>query len=308
MSLRVSVSLRTAYPVAQADAAAGWTVEQARAARDAGLDALFVGDHHATGPSGAYLQNVPLLGRLLAEWNDRPAGALFLLPLWHPVLLAEHVGTLATIATGRFVMQTAIGGGGSQTAAMGIDAATRAERFEIGLGIVRRLLAGQEVSDREGPWRIEGACVAPVPRQPVDVWIGATVPRAIDRAARLGDGWICNADVLPPDAATQAGVYAEHCAAHGREPGVVAIRRDVHVGSDDAAARALGRAAEEAGYRGFPPGALTAGGVERVADDLAAYGAMGYTDVVVRHFVDEQSAVLRSLALLGEVRERLAAA
>jgi hypothetical protein len=40
-------------------------------------------------------QNTPMLGRLLAEWSDRPAGALFLLPLWNPVLVAEQVGTLA---------------------------------------------------------------------------------------------------------------------------------------------------------------------------------------------------------------------
>ena len=31
-------------------------------------------------------------------------GALFLLPLWHPVLLAEQLGTLASIAQGPFVM------------------------------------------------------------------------------------------------------------------------------------------------------------------------------------------------------------
>ncbi|HEX2564828.1 MAG TPA: hypothetical protein VHK25_12975 [Acidimicrobiales bacterium] len=33
-----------------------------------------------------------MLGRLLAEWGDRPAGALYLLPLWNPVLVAEQVG------------------------------------------------------------------------------------------------------------------------------------------------------------------------------------------------------------------------
>ena len=74
-------------------AGARWMVERARAAADAGLDSLFVGDHHNV--PVPYYQNVPILGRLLAEWDDRPAGALFLLPLWHPVLLAEQIGTLA---------------------------------------------------------------------------------------------------------------------------------------------------------------------------------------------------------------------
>ena len=29
---------------------------------------------------------------MLAEWGERPAGCLFLLPLWHPVLVAEQIG------------------------------------------------------------------------------------------------------------------------------------------------------------------------------------------------------------------------
>jgi alkanesulfonate monooxygenase SsuD/methylene tetrahydromethanopterin reductase-like flavin-dependent oxidoreductase (luciferase family) len=78
-------------------------VERAAAAAAAGLDSLFVGDHHATGPV-AYYQNSVILGRLLAEWSDRPAGALYLLPAWNPVLVAEQVGTLAALAAGPFVL------------------------------------------------------------------------------------------------------------------------------------------------------------------------------------------------------------
>src|SRR5439155_1628438 len=82
---------------------ARWLCERARAARDAELDSLFVGDHHNV--PVPYYQNVPMLGRLLIEWSERPVGALFLLPLWHPVLVAEQIGTLAAIADGRFIMQ-----------------------------------------------------------------------------------------------------------------------------------------------------------------------------------------------------------
>jgi hypothetical protein len=51
------------------------------AARRAALDSLFVGDQHVS-PT-PYYQNTPMLGRLLAEWGEAPAGWLFLLPLWH---------------------------------------------------------------------------------------------------------------------------------------------------------------------------------------------------------------------------------
>jgi alkanesulfonate monooxygenase SsuD/methylene tetrahydromethanopterin reductase-like flavin-dependent oxidoreductase (luciferase family) len=97
--VRLGVSLRSGYLVDDARTEARWMVEQARASRDAGLDRLFVGDHH--GVPVPYYQNTPMLGRLLAEWGDRPAGALYLLPLWNPVLVAEQVGTLAAIAAGR---------------------------------------------------------------------------------------------------------------------------------------------------------------------------------------------------------------
>ena len=96
--MKVGVSLRSGYAPMDVRTGAQWMVERARAASDAGLDSLFVGDHHNV--PVPYYQNVPMLGRLLAEWDDRPAGALFLLPLWHPVLLAEQIGTLASIAAG----------------------------------------------------------------------------------------------------------------------------------------------------------------------------------------------------------------
>ena len=78
-AVRVGVSLRTAFLVDDVRVGARWIVERAVAARDAGLDCLLVGDHHAT--PVPYYQNTPLLGRLLAEWGDAPFGALFLLPL-----------------------------------------------------------------------------------------------------------------------------------------------------------------------------------------------------------------------------------
>src|SRR5712691_1099178 len=116
-AMRIGVSLRSGYPPMDVRVGAQWMVERAKAAAAAGLDSLFVGDHHNV--PVPYYQNVPMLGRLLAEWDERPAGALFLLPLWHPVLLAEQIGTLASIARGRFVLQAALGGGAEQFAAMG---------------------------------------------------------------------------------------------------------------------------------------------------------------------------------------------
>src|SRR5215472_2778732 len=98
-AMRVGISLTSNHPnVKDPRQGARWMIERAAAAHRAGLDSLFVGDQHVS-PT-PYYQNTPMLGRLLAEWGEAPTGCLFLLPLWHPVLVAEQIGTLAAIAQG----------------------------------------------------------------------------------------------------------------------------------------------------------------------------------------------------------------
>jgi len=304
--VRLGVSLRTAYDPGDVHERASWIIERARAARDAGLDSLFVGDHHATGPF-SYFQNVPLMGRLLAEWPDVPvAGVLMLLPLWQPVLAAEQLGTLASLARGPFVLQCALGGGEHQFAAMGVPIRDRVARFEQGLGIIRQLLAGEKVTVDDGPYRAEEARIAPISERPVEVWIGASAPKAIERAARMGDGWLADAGVSPDEAREQADQYRAACAALGREPGVIAIRRDVHVGTDAADAERVAGPIVAGGYRGFRPEACTYGGPHEVSDSLGQYAELGYTDVIVRHLANDQTEVLGSLERLASVRTALA--
>jgi alkanesulfonate monooxygenase SsuD/methylene tetrahydromethanopterin reductase-like flavin-dependent oxidoreductase (luciferase family) len=300
--MRIGTSLRSGYGPMDARLGARWMIERAAAARDAGLDSLFIGDHHNV--PVPYYQNVPMLGRLLAEWDDRPAGALFLLPLWHPVLVAEQVGTLASIAAGPFVMQCAIGGGASQFAAMGTSERARVARFEAGLDIIRRLCAGEEVTETE-PYAVTGARIAPIPPTPVEVWIGAGADRGVDRAARLGDGFLVGPEATPAEVARLVGVYREACARHGREPGTLAVRRDVHVGADDADAERVAGPVVARGYRGFDPAALLYGGSEQVAAGMAALRDLGATDVIVRHLADDQTEVLRSFERLGNVRDQV---
>jgi alkanesulfonate monooxygenase SsuD/methylene tetrahydromethanopterin reductase-like flavin-dependent oxidoreductase (luciferase family) len=301
--MRVGVSLRSGYPPMDVRTGARWTIERARAASAAGLDSLFIGDHHNV--PVPYFQNVPMLGRLLAEWDDRPAGALFLLPLWHPVLLAEQIGTLASIAAGPFIMQCAIGGGAEQFAALGVPLGRRPSRFEATLDIVRRLCAGEEV-DTESPFPIARARIAPIPPQPLEVWIGAAAPPAIDRAARLGDAFLIGPEATPTQVRELVEVYRDACARHGRTPGPIAVRRDVHVGDGDADASRVAGPIVDRGYRGFDPAAPVVGGVERVTEAFADLGASGCTDVIIRHLADDQDEVLASFARLGAVRASVA--
>lgn len=301
--MRIGTSLRSAYGVADAREGARWMIERARASHEAGLDSLFVGDHHST--PVPYYQNTPMLGRLLAEWHGRTAGALLLLPLWNPVLAAEQLGTLAAIHDGPFVLQCALGGDEKQFAAMGTDLRHRPSRFEAALDIIRRLLAGETV-DADGPYRVSDARISPLPPEPVDVWIGASAPKAIDRAARLGDGFLVGPEATPAQARALIEVYRERCDAHGRPPGAIAVRRDIHVGASTADAERVAGPMVAAGYRGFSPEAPVWGSVSSVAESFGVLGAMGTTDVIVRHLADDQREVLASIGRLAEVRTQLA--
>ena len=303
--MKIGVSLRSGFGPMDVREGAQWLVERARAARDAGLDSLFIGDHHSV--PVPYFQNVPMLGRLLAEWDDRPCGALFLLPLWHPVLVAEQIGTLASIARGPFIMQCAVGGGAEQFDALGVPIKSRPSRFEAGLDVIRRLCAGEEVTT-DAPYAIKRARIAPVPPEPLEVWIGAAAPPAIDRAARLGDAFLIGPEAVPSEVGALVATYREACARHGRTPATIAVRRDVHVGADESDARRVAGPILDRGYRGFDPAAPVVGGIEDVAASFAELGAMGCTDVIIRHLAVDQREVLASFERLGAVRAAVASA
>ena len=300
--MRVGISLTSHHEVANPREGARWMIERAAAAERAGLDSLFVGDHHST--PRPYYQNVPMLGRLLAEWNDRPVGCLFLLPLWNPVLVAEQVGTLAALARGRFIFQCGLGADEAQFLAMGANIKQRPSAFEESFGLVKRLLAGETVSS-QGRFVVENARVELRPAEPVEYWIGASVRVSIDRAARIADGWLASPGLTVDNAREQAAWYFDGCAKYGRKPAAVAIRRDVYVGESSMEADAVGRAVVKAGYRGFDPKALVWGSVVEVVEKLRPLAALGYTDIIVRHLTTDQPKVLGSLTRLAEVRKAL---
>jgi alkanesulfonate monooxygenase SsuD/methylene tetrahydromethanopterin reductase-like flavin-dependent oxidoreductase (luciferase family) len=296
--MRVGVSLNSTYPDEPRRAAAAM-IDRARACEQAGLDSLFVGDHH--GVPVPYLQNSPVLGRLLAEWTGPVVGALYLLPLWHPTIVAEQVGTLAALTDSRFVLQCALGGA-DQFLVMGGTSRDRVTRFERGLDVVRRLLAGERLEDEATPWGPITGAINPLPEEPVEVWIGGEVDAALDRAARLGDAWYAGPDLTPGDLATTAARFGERCALHDRAPTCHPVRRDVYVARDDRDRARVVDPVVAGGYRGMDPSALVTGTVAEVAERMAELGDLGFTDVIVRQLAPDQADALASLERLAEVR------
>lgn len=300
--MRLGVSLTSVHVVDDHAEGARNIIERAHACAGAELDLLSMGDQHTV--PVPYYQNVPMLGRLMADWpSDRPVGALFLLPLWHPVTVAEQVGTLATMTEAPFVIQTGIGGGEAAFAAMGKRLNRRAKDLDESIRVIKALLAGETVdSERFG---ITGARVNPRPPVPVEWWIGAGAPVALDRAAREGDCWYGNADLTPERAAVALQDYRDACERHDRTPRA-AVRKDVIVLADGDRARRMGDELVAAGYRGMPREALAYGGVDDVVEQLSVYKNLGFDDVTVRCMAIPQVDAVETLTLCGEVRAALA--
>jgi alkanesulfonate monooxygenase SsuD/methylene tetrahydromethanopterin reductase-like flavin-dependent oxidoreductase (luciferase family) len=101
-------------------------------------------------------------------------------------------------------------------------------------------------------------------------------------------------------------MYCERCAAYGKAPGAIVLRRDIYVGESSSEAQTVLHYALSRGYRGMSAEALIAGSVEEVAARFHAFGQIGYTEISVRHLTNDQPKVLASLERLAKVRAALA--
>jgi alkanesulfonate monooxygenase SsuD/methylene tetrahydromethanopterin reductase-like flavin-dependent oxidoreductase (luciferase family) len=295
--MKIGVSLTTAFPLTlDAREVARRLVERAAAIRAAGLDSLFVGDHHNT--PGHYFQNVPTIARLMAETGDMETGALFLAPLHHPVLMAEQVGTLAALAQGPFTIVMAAGYGEEQFAPFGVSLRNRPSRLEEHLTIVRRLLAGESVTFAGRYHTLSEVAIHPTPPGPLTIWIAASARPALERAAAMADGWLAAPSVTGEELATATAIYRTAAERAGKQP-LLAIRRDVYVGESDAEAEEAVAPVLAAGHRGFEREALLIGGPATIVERLRELHELGFSHVLVRHVVPQQELVLASYRRLG---------
>ena len=159
-----------------------------------------------------------------------------------------------------------------------------------------------------GRFRIAEARLALRPAEPVEIWVGASAPPAIDRAARLAEGWIASPSLTLDEARVQADMYRERCAAYGKRPGAIVLRRDIYVGESSSEAQTVLQHALGRGYRGMPAEALIAGSIEEVAERFHSFEQIRYTEILVRHLTNDQPKVLASLERLAAVRAVLARA
>ena len=298
MELGISLSSSSTLPGPEA---ARHLLERVRAAADSDLASLTLGDSHARGPE-RYFQNTPTLGRVLAEWSGRPAGCLFLVPMWSPVLIAEQAATLACLHDGPFILQAALGGDVHQYAAMGASRAHRGAVFEEALRVIRALFDGETVSSER--FGFTNVSIGLVPPRPVDWWVGTMSTPGLRRAGRMGAAWYASPfttlATLPP----LLSEYREACERSGASPKVM-LRRDVLILADGDRARRLLTERLASGYRGLGAEHVVAGTPAEAAEQLAPFAALGVDQIVVRTMGISRDTDLETIRSLAEVKHLL---
>jgi len=272
------------------------------AARDAGLDTLTFGDSHTRGES-RYFQNTPTVGRALAEWDpQRPAGCLFLVPMWPPVLLAEQVGTLAAFHDGPFIVQTGLGGGPDSFARFGTNVRHRGKALDESIRIVTSLFAGETVSSTM--FGIVNAQIDLVPPDGVTWWIGTLSDAGIERTAKLGAVWYAAHPAIGDVLDQMVATYRQACERHGSDP-TVAIRREAVVLDNGDQARKIASDALAGGYRAMTSDMILAGTVEDVAEAIDELSRQGVDETMLRTLGTSVDTDLETINNLGRVRSEL---
>jgi alkanesulfonate monooxygenase SsuD/methylene tetrahydromethanopterin reductase-like flavin-dependent oxidoreductase (luciferase family) len=275
-------------------------IEVAAAARDADLDMLTVGDHHAVPPTYANaFSPIPTLAHLMATTGSMSLGAVFLAPFYHPILLAEQIGTLAAFARGPLVATLALGQNERQFAAFDMEERSRIHRLEETVCALRGLLTGEVTTVQGRHHRLDRVQTGPIPKVPVSIWLAGTVQAAAERAGRLGDGWLTGQNVARAHLVEQLDTYREAAARHGR-PVLPVLRRDIYVGESDWEAEMVVSKILSEGYRGGGMDQLLVGCAGTVVEQLGEYRALGFDHVLVRHIVGDHEQMLRSFKRIGE--------
>ena len=163
---------------------------------------------------------------------------VLILPQRQTALVAEQAAEIDVLSGGRMRLGVGLGYNEVEYEALGMEFHDRGARFEEQIELLRRLFTEPSVSYEGGWHRISAAAINPRPvQQPIPIWIGGSAPRALRRAARLGDGFIPEMAVAahggqdPMQAVTEVRALLAAC---GRDVARFGINARVDVAVGDA--------------------------------------------------------------------------
>lgn len=128
-----------------------------------------------------------LAAALLARTGRLRVGtSVLVLPLHHPLVLAEEIAQVDFQSGGRLDVGIGRGTEPDSLQCLEIDPQSTRERFEQGARILRDALRGDTVEAREGPWRFAPRTLGmpPVQRPHPPIYVAASTPESIAFAVR----------------------------------------------------------------------------------------------------------------------------
>ena len=176
-------------------------LEQARGAERAGFEALWISDHYhpwvdAQGQSPFVWSTIGALSQVCRL----PVTTAVTCPTVriHPAVVAQAAATSAVLLEGRFVL--GIGSGEALNEHIFGDAwpsaDVRLEMLEESVEVMRELWKGEFTYHRGKHYTVENARIYTLPEAPPPIYVSGFGPKAIDLAARIGDGYVS----VAPDA------------------------------------------------------------------------------------------------------------
>lgn len=201
------------------------------AAERAGFDFVSL-THHAFSPECPTSAPFVVLAAIAARTRRlRLASIIYVLPLHHPVAVAEQVATLDLISSGRAIFGVGVGYRDYEYEGFGLDPRQRGARADESLTAIRQAWSSGRFNFAGRHFTIPDLPAVPMPVQKPHppIWVGGLSEAALGRAARLGDGWISDNMQLLGEATGVADAYRRKCAEASREP-FVCVTRNAGVG------------------------------------------------------------------------------
>jgi alkanesulfonate monooxygenase SsuD/methylene tetrahydromethanopterin reductase-like flavin-dependent oxidoreductase (luciferase family) len=212
-----------------------------------GFDRYHMSEHHTTPLSTTPSPSVFIAALSQRTSRLRFCPLVYLLPMHHPLRLAEEICMLDQLSRGRFEFGVGRGASPHELAAFGVDPAQSPQIYAEAFTIIRAYLTAGDTLDHAGPfWTLRDVPVelAPFQKPHPPIWYACASPDSAVWPAQNGINIVCGGPVPRLRALTDR-YRAEWHASHpkgGPEPRVGA-NRFIVVAPTDAEALAIARAA-----------------------------------------------------------------
>lgn len=202
-------------------------VAEAKLAEAVGFDSCFFGEHHQD-KDGFLPSPLIVASAVAAQTTTLNLGtSVILLPLHHPVKLAEEVITLDIVSRGRFILGVGLGYQPVDFRTFDIPIESRVSRFEEEIEIIRQCWSGERFNFSGEHFNLEDVAIRPLPYSDPSprLWIGASRAPGARRAGVIADGFVAGPSTDLKSTVSLTSVYNDAAQLSGKNP-VLCLMRD----------------------------------------------------------------------------------